>query len=107
MMHLADAAEEEELSTDDVAIIFGFLSYQDIMRARVCTTWRDAAKKTLVPPSEFVVESERSYNAMRVMATSLPNLQQISISPFNKGGKKAAFLDTGINSSTAMIQMKR
>ena len=90
-MHLADetdAAEEEELSTDDVAIIFGFLSYQDIMRARVCTTWRDAAKKTIVPPSEFVVESEKSYNAMRVMATSLPNLQQISISPFNKGGKR-------------------
>jgi hypothetical protein len=60
------------------------------MRARVCTTWRDAAKKTLVPLTAFRVDSVRKlkaslenyvrkYNAMRVMSTALPNLQQLSI----------------------------
>eukprot|EP00984_Skeletonema_dohrnii_P032404 scaffold26504_cov228-Skeletonema_dohrnii-CCMP3373.AAC.11 len=86
------AAEDEEnadeVSSDEVAIIFGFLSHVDIMRARrVCTTWRDAAKKTIVPSTKFVVGSERSYNAMRVMSTALPNLQQIALydlSPPNK-----------------------
>ena len=86
------AAEDEEtadeVSSDEVAIIFGFLSHVDIMRARrVCTTWRDAAKKTIVHSTEFVVNSVRSYNAMRVMSTALPNLQQIAlhdISPRNK-----------------------
>jgi len=80
-----DTVEEtdEELSTDEVAIIFSFLSpVEDIMRARrVCTTWRDAAKMT-VPSSKFVVRSERSYNAMRVMSTELPNLQQLQILGF-------------------------
>eukprot|EP00984_Skeletonema_dohrnii_P008386 scaffold3078_cov83-Skeletonema_dohrnii-CCMP3373.AAC.3 len=86
--HLADkAAAAEELSADEAAIIFSFLTHQDIMRARVCKTWRDAAKKTLVPLCEFRVESVRSYNAMRVMATALPNLQQISIHSLRRGHK--------------------
>ena len=74
-------AEEttRKLAVDVIAIIFSFLPHQDIMRARVCTTWRDAAKKTLVPLCDFKVDSMRSYNAMRVMATALPNLQQLSI----------------------------
>eukprot|EP00985_Skeletonema_marinoi_P008252 scaffold3700_cov84-Skeletonema_marinoi.AAC.11 len=63
-----DTVEEtdEELSTDEVAIIFSFLSPEDIIQRfrRVCTTWRDAAKMT-VPSSKFVVRSERSYNAMK------------------------------------------
>mmetsp|Transcript_22568 Transcript_22568/g.32237 ORF Transcript_22568/g.32237 Transcript_22568/m.32237 type:complete len:426 (+) Transcript_22568:161-1438(+) len=67
------------MSTDEVAIIFSFLSHVEIMRARVCTTWEEAAKKAIVPPTEFRVHSDRSYNAMRAMATALPNLQQISI----------------------------
>eukprot|EP00984_Skeletonema_dohrnii_P022727 scaffold11824_cov78-Skeletonema_dohrnii-CCMP3373.AAC.1 len=84
-----DTVEEtaEVLSADEVAIIVSFLSDADIMRARVCTTWRDAAKKTIVPPSDFVVDSVRSYNAMRVMATALPNIQQLSISDLCHGHK--------------------
>jgi len=83
-MHLADkAAAAEELSADEVAIIFSFLHRKDIMRARVCKTWRDAAKKTLVPLCAFRVDSVRSYNAMRVMSTALPHLQQISICYIN------------------------
>eukprot|EP00984_Skeletonema_dohrnii_P025875 scaffold15094_cov223-Skeletonema_dohrnii-CCMP3373.AAC.5 len=78
----------EQLSADAVAIIFGYLPHQDIMRVRrVCTTWRDAAKKTIVPPSDFEVDSVRSYNAMRVMATALPNFQQLKISYLGRGNK--------------------
>ena len=73
----------DELSADEVAIVFSFLRHVDIMRARVCTTWRDAAKKTLVPltdfPSGVVVDSVGTYNAMRAMSTALPNLQQLSL----------------------------
>ncbi len=46
---------------------------------RVCSKWKDAAKKTLVPPSKFRVDSLKKYNAMRVMSTALPNLQQLSL----------------------------
>lgn len=69
----------EELSADEVAIIFSFLNHVDIMHARVCTLWREAAKKTLVLLTDFDVNSVRSYDAMRVMSTALPNLQQIAI----------------------------
>ena len=67
------------LSVDEVAIIFSFLPPKDIMRARICSTWRDAAKKTTVPLCDFAVDGMRSYNLMRVMTTALPNLQQIWI----------------------------
>ena len=79
IMHSSAEAEEtaDELSTDEVEIIFSFLSPYDIMRARVCTTWREAAKKTLVPLTTLAVASARSYNAMRAMSTALPNLKQI------------------------------
>lgn len=79
-MHVAFNEVAEELNSDEVAIIFSFLPHSDIMRARICTTWRDAAKKTLVPLTNFKVDSVRSYNAMRVMSIALPNLQQLTIS---------------------------
>jgi len=85
-MRLVDESAEE-LSTDEVAIIFSFLPPEDIIRARVCTTWRDAAKKTLVPLTEFEVNSVRKYNAMRVMSSALPNLQQLSIRNLVPGHK--------------------
>ena len=84
-LDLANDEAAEELSADEVAIIFGFLCYTDIMHARVCSTWREAAKKTRVPPTEFVVDSVSSFNAMRAMSTALPNLQQISICPLGPG----------------------
>jgi len=79
-MHLTNETTAEEVSIDEVAIIFSFLLPKDIMRARVCTTWREAAKKTLVPPTALKVDSLKSYNAMRVMSSALPHLQQLSIS---------------------------
>ncbi|KAK1746878.1 hypothetical protein QTG54_002222 [Skeletonema marinoi] len=86
-MHLDNDETPEVLGTDEVAIIFGFLSPYDIMRARVCKTWRDAAKKTVVPPSDEYVEihDPRSYNAVRVMSTALPNLEQLMISKLGSG----------------------
>ncbi len=84
--HLGDETAKE-LSTDEVALIFGFFTCEDIMRLRrVCKTWRDAAKKTLVPLTEFD-DSVREYNAMRVMSPALPNLQQISLRSLGWGHK--------------------
>jgi hypothetical protein len=89
-MHLASDETDEELSSDEVAIIFSFLQPKDIMPARVCTTWRDAAKKTLVHPVDPFDDSVqiydvRSYNAVRVMSTALPNLEQLMISNLGSG----------------------
>jgi hypothetical protein len=77
-MRLADESAGE-FSCDEMTIVLSFLPYGDIMRARVCKTLRDDAKKTLVPVTDFVVYNVRSYNAMRVMSTALPNFQQISL----------------------------
>ncbi|KAK1734559.1 hypothetical protein QTG54_014807 [Skeletonema marinoi] len=80
-----DAAAEEvdpavvnQLDDNVIAIIFSCLGPVDIMRMRrVCKKWRDAAKKTIV--DHFCVDSVVNCNAMRVMATALPNLQQLSM----------------------------
>ena len=56
-MYLANDGAADELSIDEVAIIFSFITHVDIMHARVCTAWREAAKKTLVPLSNFYVNS--------------------------------------------------
>ena len=73
-MHLADESAED-VSADEVAIILSFLHPMDIMHARVCRTWRDAAKKTIIPLTKYHVDSVRKVNAMRVMSTALPNLE--------------------------------
>ena len=46
---------------------------------RVCSAWKEVARNTIVPPCRFYINSMKRYNAMRVMATALPNLQQIEI----------------------------
>ena len=87
-MKYAEESDEVTLSADEAALIFSFLPPTDILRARVCTTWRDAAKQTTVPPSKFEVDDMKSYNAMRVMSTALPNLQQLTIYDFVDGASK-------------------
>jgi hypothetical protein len=73
-------ASIESLSGDDVlANILGFLLPQEIMRARLNKKMREAAKNTIVPLTAFFVNSLRKYNAMRVMARALPNLQKITL----------------------------
>jgi len=82
------AAAANDFSDDVVAIIFGFFPPKDIMRMRrVCKKWREAAKTTIVPMAEFSVDSVVKYNAMRVMTTALPNLQQITICRLGNGHK--------------------
>eukprot|EP00984_Skeletonema_dohrnii_P012232 scaffold4944_cov104-Skeletonema_dohrnii-CCMP3373.AAC.6 len=70
----------ESLGTDELAIVLGFLGPEDIMSARCCKKWSEAAKKTMVHPlAEFVVDSENRYNAMEAMTRALPNLQQVTL----------------------------
>eukprot|EP00984_Skeletonema_dohrnii_P035026 scaffold34598_cov85-Skeletonema_dohrnii-CCMP3373.AAC.2 len=74
-------AMANELSGDVVAIIFGCFPPKEIMHMRrVCKKWREAAKRTIVPPTVFDVNSLDKYNALVAMATALPNLQQITLS---------------------------
>jgi hypothetical protein len=78
---------EEVMRTNDIARILSYLGFKEIMSARrVSKKWRDAAKMT-VPTSEFVVNSVRSFNTMRVMTTALPNLQQLKIRDVGGGHK--------------------
>eukprot|EP00985_Skeletonema_marinoi_P006901 scaffold3013_cov112-Skeletonema_marinoi.AAC.7 len=104
-MILTDDETAEELSADEVAIIFGFLSPYDIMHARVCTTWRDAAKKTVVPPSYesyYKIYNVRSYNAVRAMSTALPNLDQLDISDLEFSDLAGRFFSRGENSVVSL-----
>ena len=84
-----DLTTVDKVSTDGIAIIFGFLTPEDIMRLRqVCSRWKDAAKKTIVPPSiTIVVNSVDKYRAMAAMTEWLPNLQQLSICTLGWGHK--------------------
>ena len=77
----------DKLSADVMAIIFGFLHPNDIMRSRLNKKMRDAATKTMVPPTNFIVNTMAEYNAMIAMTTALPNLQQIMLR-FLGGGHK-------------------
>ena len=81
-----EGASFDLLSTDEIALIFGYLTAQNIMCARLNRKMRDASIKTIVPIIRndkfwggFVVHNERKYNALAAMATALPNLQQIYI----------------------------
>ena len=44
------------LGVDEISSILGFLTWKDILRARVCKKWRDAARLTVVPPSRNIVD---------------------------------------------------
>uniref|UniRef100_A0A7S1CVQ5 F-box domain-containing protein n=1 Tax=Skeletonema marinoi TaxID=267567 RepID=A0A7S1CVQ5_9STRA len=77
-----DAANTAAVSipSDELANIFGCLGPIEILHLRrVCKTWNDAAKNTIVPLTDFKVHDIDSYNTMRTMATALPNLQQLEL----------------------------
>jgi len=70
----------EQLTAEVLPTIFGYLTPKEIMRARrVCTTWRDAARKTLIHLTELKIENVMTYNETRAMSTDLSNLQHLSI----------------------------
>ena len=85
-----------DLSVDVLANILGYLDVQDIMNARVCKKWKKAATTTIVPPTDFRVNSMRKYNAMNVMTEAMPNLQQITLLDLGRGN----------NTSMGRIQLK-
>ena len=69
-------------SLDDMlANILSYLKLREIMCMRcVSRTWTEAVMKTAVSPEEeFVVRSVKTFNAMRVMSTVLPNLQSVRL----------------------------
>ena len=77
-----------ELGTDEVAWILSFLPLEKIMcLRRVNITWKEAAKKTTVPPTDFAVDDVKKYNATEIMTRALPNLQQIHIGNLGSGNK--------------------
>eukprot|EP00985_Skeletonema_marinoi_P011795 scaffold5603_cov159-Skeletonema_marinoi.AAC.2 len=81
---ISSAAKNDEmafnnLGTDEIANIFGYLTPKDIMLARLNKNMRDAAKKTIVPMAEFSVNTIGKYNAMKAMTTALPNLTHIEL----------------------------
>jgi hypothetical protein len=73
--------------------VLGYLILQDIMHSRrINKKLREAVKRTIVPVSKFsggnfFVNSMKRYNAMRVMTTELPNLQQLSLSSLGVNDK--------------------
>jgi hypothetical protein len=77
----------DDLSVDLLSDIFGFLDGpKDIMcKRRVCRKWREAVKKTIVPLTDFRVNTMKRYNAMNVMTRVMPNLQQIELRPLGWG----------------------
>jgi hypothetical protein len=83
----------DDLGTDELANIVGFIPPEDIMRARLNKKMREVAKKMIVPLTDFVVESvETYYNAMTAMTTALPNLQQIELNPIRGEGYQTSTL---------------
>ncbi len=68
--------------------ILGYLTPKDVMRQRrVCKKCSEAATKTIVSLTDFDVNSLVEFNAMNVMTTKLPNLQQIRIGYLEEGHK--------------------
>jgi hypothetical protein len=78
-----------DLSVDVLADILGYLDGpKDIMcKRRVCRKWKEAVKQTIVPPTDFSVESMEGYNTMRVMTKAMPNLQQLTLTTLGYGHK--------------------
>ncbi|KAL9185594.1 hypothetical protein ACHAXT_003371 [Thalassiosira profunda] len=69
----------DALSADVLPLVFGFLVWKDILRARVCRKWKEAASCTEATTIR-VVNSPRAYNIMVGLTAVLPNLQQLELS---------------------------
>ena len=68
------------LSVDVLANILGFLLIKDIMRSRrINKKTMEAVRNTVVPPTDFVVNTVKKYNAVVVMTRAMPNLQKITL----------------------------
>jgi hypothetical protein len=93
--HAASAGNDDfvatfdDLSVDVLANIFGFLSGAKEIMSKRCINKKtmEAVKKTVVPLTDFRVNSVKNYNTMVVMTEALPNMQQITIYPLGEGHK--------------------
>ncbi len=69
-----------------LANIYAFLSLENITCLRgINKKSMEAVKMTTPPPTDFSVGSMNEYNAMRVMARAMPNLQQIALGRLGYG----------------------
>ncbi len=95
---LSNAAGFNKLSSNQTAVILGFLDYKNIMISRrVSRKFCDAAKITIVPmycgsnyrysEVNLRVGSVKEYNGMRVMTAAVPNLQYLTIGYLGRGHK--------------------
>jgi hypothetical protein len=85
--NIAFVASFDDL-VDVLPNILEFLPPKDIMRQRrVCRKCREAATKTVVPLTDFCINSLEKCNVMGVMTRAMPNLQQITIYPLVYGHK--------------------
>ncbi len=68
------------LGVDELANILAFLPIEEIMRSRrINKQSMEAVQMTMVPPTDFVVDSLVKYNALGVMTKAMPNLQRLTI----------------------------
>ena len=67
----------ELLDTDLLASIFSFLSWNEVLNARVCRRWKEAASVT--PVTElFVKKREIGYDLPKI-SRSLPRIQKVRL----------------------------
>jgi len=100
----------ELLSIDEISTVLGFLSWREILLARVSKKFKAAATLTPVPLTnnhdttqgfnepEYCVDSRRAYTALAWMVRALPKLQQISFINTND----MPFFEDGNNPDTSM-----
>lgn len=84
----------ESLSTDEVASVFEFLGWRDILRARVCRKFRDAARIAPVR-AWFEVGSDRSFRALAHVAGFLPNLRRVTLGMSASLGRSIMLMEDG------------
>ena len=73
-------ASFDDLSVDVLPNIFAFFPPEENMLLRgINKKSKEAVKKAIIPPTNFIVNSFTEAYTMRVMADAMPNLQQIEL----------------------------
>ena len=76
------------LGLDELSHVLGFLSWKELLKARVCKKWRETVKMTLVPPSmsrkiqwtdkpDYFVANREYALALIWVVDALPRIQTI------------------------------
>lgn len=85
------------LGIDILSLVLSYLDWKEILRARICKSWQEAASRTLVPTScrvyrwktteEYWVRNLSCALALEWLADALPKLQRIN---FGRAGQSRA-----------------